>query len=153
MEKIIDELSDYDSKLEKLTDYVINNYIEDAGFPSSMWNHFDTIGERPRTNNHLEGYHRQLNARVRTNSDLWTWINEIKSSEESVMCRYEQEQAQRRTTRPRRRKYIKDDLKLMCAKKRYSENHDYDSYQKILRTISHRYIDIVKDAKDSSDEE
>ena len=30
------------------------------------------ISERPRTNNHVEDYHRQLNARVRTNPDLWT---------------------------------------------------------------------------------
>ena len=79
-----------------------------------MWNHFDTIGERPRTNNHLEGFHRQLNAKVRTHSDLWTWINEVKSSEESVMCRYEQEQAQGRTTRSRKGN---DDNKLILAKK------------------------------------
>ena len=85
-----------------------------------MWNHFDNIGERPRTNNHLEGYHRQLNARVRINPDLWTWINEAKSSEESVMCCYEQEQAQKRTTRPRKGRYIQDDNKLMLAKKIYS---------------------------------
>ncbi|CAF4706592.1 unnamed protein product, partial [Rotaria sp. Silwood2] len=52
-----------------------------------MWNHFDSIGIRLRTNNHLEGYHEQLNARVRTNPNLWTWINEARSSEESIMCR------------------------------------------------------------------
>ena len=127
--------------------------MEDARFSSHMWNHFDTIGDRPRTNNHLEGYHRQLNARVRTNSDLWRWINEIKSSEESVMCRYEQEQAQRRTSRPRKGKYVQDDNKLMSAKKEYIENQNFDVYQKVLQTISRRYIDIVKDVKDSSDEE
>ncbi|CAF1545159.1 unnamed protein product [Rotaria sordida] len=153
MEKIIDELCDCDSKLNKLTDYVIKNYIEDARFSLNMWNHFYTIGERPRTNNHLEGYHRQLNARVRTHPDLWTWINEVKSSEESVMCRYEQEQAQKRTTRPRKRKYIQDDNKLMLAKKKYIQDEDFDAYQKTLRTVSHRYIHILKDAKDSSDEE
>ncbi|CAF4475878.1 unnamed protein product [Didymodactylos carnosus] len=82
MEVIIDELCNADSKFDKLTDYILNNYIEDARFSFDMWNHFDSIGERPRTNNHLEGYHRQLNARVRTNPDLWTWINEVRSSEE-----------------------------------------------------------------------
>jgi hypothetical protein len=153
MENILDELSDYDSKLNRLTDYVIRNYIDDARFSSSMWNHFDTVGERPRTNNHLEGYHRQLNARVRTNPDLWTWINEVKSSEESIMCRYEQEQAQKRSTRPRKGKYIQDDNKLMSAKKKYLQNKDFCAYQKVLRSISHRYIDIIKDAKDTSDEE
>ncbi len=69
-----------------------------------MWNHFDNIGERPRTTNHLEGYHRELNARVGTNPDLWTWINEVKSSEENVMCRYQQ--AQKRTRQRRRKFYV-----------------------------------------------
>ena len=59
MKKIIDELSNYDSKLEKLTNYIINNYIEDVCFPLSMWNHFDIIGEKLCTNNHLESCHRQ----------------------------------------------------------------------------------------------
>ena len=120
MEKIIDELCHVNSKFDKLTDYIINNYIDDGRFPLCMWNHFDTIGERPRTNNHLEGFHRQLNAKVRTHPDLWTWINEVKSLEESVMCRYEQEQAQRRTTRPRKGRYIRDDNKLLLAKKKYT---------------------------------
>ena len=69
------------------------------------------------------------------------------------MCRYEQEQAQKRTTRPRKGKYIQDDNKLMLAKKKYIEDQDFDTYQKTLRAVSHRYIHIIKDAKDSSDEE
>ena len=81
------KLWNYDLKLDKLTDYVIKNYIEDVRFSLSMWNHFDNIGERPRTNNHLEGCHRQLNAKVRTNPDLWMWINEAKSSEEAIMSK------------------------------------------------------------------
>ena len=43
MEKIIDELCDVNSKFYKLTDYIINNYIDDGRFPLCMWNHFDTI--------------------------------------------------------------------------------------------------------------
>ena len=89
MERIIDELLNINTKFDKLTDYIVNNYIDDARFPFDMWNHFDSLGQRPRTNNHLERYHRQLNARVRTNPDLWAWINEIRSSEESVICRIE----------------------------------------------------------------
>ena len=73
--------------INKLTDYVVKNYIEDARFSLNMWNDFYNIGERACTNNHLEGHHRQLNATVRTNPDLWTWINEAKSSEESVMSK------------------------------------------------------------------
>ena len=54
MEQIIDVLSNMDSKFNKLTDYVLNTYVEDARFTSDIWNHFDLIGERSRTNNHLE---------------------------------------------------------------------------------------------------
>jgi hypothetical protein len=66
MEQIIDVLGNIDSKFDKFTDYVLKNYVEDARFTSDIWNHFDSIGVRSRTNNHLEGWHRQLNARVRT---------------------------------------------------------------------------------------
>ncbi|CAF0929766.1 unnamed protein product [Didymodactylos carnosus] len=140
-----------DSKFDKLTDYTLNNYIEDAHFSFHMWNHFHSIGERSRTNNHLEGYHRQLNACVRTNPDLWTWINEVRSSKESVMSLYEQEQAQKRTTRPRKIKNIHDDEKFKLAKTKYIEDKDFDSYQKVLRALSHWYTDVIKDAADSGD--
>ena len=72
MERIIDELLNINTKFDKLTDYIVNNYIEDVRFPFDMWNHFDSLGQRPRTNNHLEGYHRQAHTRVRTNPDLCT---------------------------------------------------------------------------------
>ncbi|CAF2885444.1 unnamed protein product [Rotaria sp. Silwood2] len=153
MEQIIDVLFNIDSKFDKLTDYILNTYVEDPLFTSNIWNHFDSIGERSRTNNHLEGWHRQLNSRVRTHPDLWAWYNEIKSSEESVMIRHEQEQAQKRTTRPRKAKNIRDDEKLKSAKTKYIQDQDFNAYQKVLRSISHRYIDVLKDAKDSSDEE
>ena len=70
MKQIIVELCNVNSKSDKLTDYILNNYVEDAGFLFHIWNHFDSIGERPRTNNHLEGYHRQLNARIQRNLNL-----------------------------------------------------------------------------------
>ena len=117
MEKIIDELRNVNSKFGKLTDYIINNYIDDGQFSLCMWSRFDRIGERPHTNNHLEDFHRQLNAKVRTHPGLWTWINEVKSSEEPVICHYEQEQAQRRTTRLRKGRHIRDDNKLILVKK------------------------------------
>ena len=114
---------------------------------------FCSIGERSRTNNHLESYHRQLNVRVQMNPDLWTWINEVHSSEESVVCRYEQEQVIKRTTRSRKIKNIHDDEKLKIAKIKYSQAQDFNAYQKVLRAISHRYIYVIKDAKDSNDED
>ncbi|CAF1017368.1 unnamed protein product [Rotaria sp. Silwood1] len=153
MERIIDVLSNIDSKFDKLTDYVLNTYVEDGRFSSVLWNHFDSIGERSRTNNHLEGWDRQLNARIRVHPDLWTWFNEIKSSKESVMIRHEQEQAQQRTTRPRKAIDIRDDAKLKAAKLKSLQDQDFESYGKVLRSICHRYIDVLIHSKDSSDEE
>jgi hypothetical protein len=43
----------------------------------------------------------------------------VKSSEESVMIRHEQEQAQKRTTRPRKAKNVRDDEKLKLSKRKY----------------------------------
>ncbi len=60
---------------------------------------------------------------------------------------------QQRTTRPRKARNIHDDEKLLLAKRKYIQDQDFDAYQKVLRSISHRYIDVLKDAKDSSDEE
>ena len=117
MEKIIDELCNANPKFDKLTDCMINNSIDDGRFSIHMCNYFDTIGIRPCTNIHLEGFHRQVNARVRAHPDLWTWINKVKSLKESVLYRYEQEQAHRCTARPRKGRYIRNDNKLILSKK------------------------------------
>ena len=69
------------------------------------------------------------------------------------MCRYEQEQVQDRTTRSRKIKNIRDDEKLKIAKTKYIQDQDFNAYQKVLRAISHRYIFVIKDAKESSDED
>ncbi|CAF1970830.1 unnamed protein product [Rotaria magnacalcarata] len=138
MEHIIDVLSNIDSKFDKLTDYVIIKCL------CWRWS---------RTNNHLEDWHRQLIARIRVHPDLWTWFNEIKSSEESVMIRHEQEQAQQRTTRPKKAINIRDGAKLKAARLKYLQDQDFDSYRKVLCSICHRYIDVLSHSKDSSDEE
>jgi hypothetical protein len=50
-------------------------------------------------------------------------------------------------------KDIRDDEKVKLAKRKYIQDQDFNSYQKVLRSLSHRYIDVLKDAEDSSDEE
>ena len=81
------------------------------------------------------------------------FVNEVRSSEESAMCRYEQEQVQKRTTRSRKIKNIRDDEKLKIAKTKYIQDKGFNAYQKVLRAISHRYIFVIKDAKESRDED
>ena len=48
---------------------------------------------------------------------------------------------------------MRDDEKLKLGKNKYILDKDFDAYQKVLRSISHRYIDILKDTIDSSNEE
>ncbi|CAF2181637.1 unnamed protein product [Rotaria magnacalcarata] len=125
----------------------INNFME------HIIDVLSNIDSKSRTNNHLEDWHRQLIARIRVHPDLWTWFNEIKSSEESVMIRHEQEQAQQRTTRPKKAINIRDGAKLKAARLKYLQDQDFDSYRKVLCSICHRYIDVLSHSKDSSDEE
>ncbi len=42
---------------------------------------------------------------------------------------------------------MRDDEKLKSAKRVYIQDQDFNAYQKVLRSISHRYIDVLKDAK------
>ena len=37
-------------------------------------------------------------------------------------------------------------------KAKYMQDKDFDAYQKVLRALSHRYINVIEDATDSSDE-
>ena len=131
----------------------MNNCIGGACFPFVIWNHFDSLGQRSRANNHSEEYQRQLDARLRTKSDLWTWINEIGSSEESLMCCVEQKQARKCWTRPRKARCVRDDEELMSAKAKYLQDKDFDGDPKVLRALSHRYINVIEDARDNSDED
>lgn len=39
--------------------YVRRTYLNNSRFPIKSWNHYDHLGTRPRTTNHLEGTHRQ----------------------------------------------------------------------------------------------
>ena len=40
--------------------YVRRTFINNKRYTIDTWNHFDFLGIRPRTNNHVEGCHRQL---------------------------------------------------------------------------------------------
>jgi hypothetical protein len=42
---------------------------------------------------------------------------------------------------------MRDDEKLKSAKRVYIQDQDFNAYENVLRSISHRYIDVVKDAK------
>ncbi|CAF1540199.1 unnamed protein product [Adineta ricciae] len=148
---IIEELSGVNARFLKLTDYILRTYIDNAIFPSSFWNVFDLIGIRPRTNNHVEGYHGQLNCHCSTHPNLWAWIRFIQELEESTMVRVDQEQAQQRTTRRRKAKTVINENLLIQAKQEYLDGIlDLTGYQKRLRILSYRYIQVF-DANEKDD--
>ena len=41
----------------------------------------------------------------------------------------------------------------MLVKRNYAQDKEFNAYSTVLRTISHRYVPILKDGKDTSDEE
>ena len=50
------------------------------------------------------------------------------------MFRYEQEQVQKRTTRSRKIKNMRDDENLKIAKTKYIQDQDFNAYQKSLKS-------------------
>ena len=67
-----------------------------------------------------------------------------------MIC-HEQEQAQKCTKKPRKPINMRDDEKLKSAKIKYIQDQDFNAYQKVLRSSSHHYIDVLTDTKHSSD--
>ncbi|CAF2411715.1 unnamed protein product [Rotaria sp. Silwood2] len=150
---IIEDLSNIHVKFWKLTDYILETYIEEPIYPRSFWNLFDLIEIRPKTNNHIEGYHGQLNSHCPTHPTIWSWIRYIQEAEESVMIRLEQEHAQQRTTHPKRLTSVNNENILVQAKEDYlNDLLDLDVYQKRLRSLCYRYIHIL-DTSDKDDED
>ncbi|CAF4041070.1 unnamed protein product [Rotaria sp. Silwood1] len=148
---IIEEISNVHQNFLQLTDYILRTYIEDALFSPSFWNLFDLIGIRPKTNNHVEGYHGQLNSHCQTHPNLWAWIRYIQESEESTMVRVEQEQAQQRSARRRRATSVANENILIKAKQEYLDGVlNLSGYQKRLRSFYYRYINVF-DTTDKDD--
>ncbi|CAF1366630.1 unnamed protein product [Didymodactylos carnosus] len=123
-----------DDKLLKLTDYVLRNYIDCPRYPIEKWNHFNLIQDRPRTNNHVEGYHRQLNAHIGIHPNIWTWMMNVQKAEELSAIRVEQEDEQGRTTRKRKKHNVDHDIHLGSARQALlSEEIDLEEYQRLCR--------------------
>ncbi|CAF1317084.1 unnamed protein product [Rotaria sordida] len=99
--------------------YVRRTYINSKNFPIHSWNHFNFLGTRPRTNNHVEGSHRQLKNRILSKPNIWLWIMSIQDLDESTIIAIEQEEHQNRQTRPRQRQNIERDEDLLDLKRKF----------------------------------
>ncbi|CAF4076037.1 unnamed protein product, partial [Rotaria magnacalcarata] len=138
-----DVLFSINSNFETFISYVEKNYIISPKFQIINWNHYDTLCIRPTTNNH----------RLIAKPNIWKWIMHIQKDDEQTIFRSEQEKNQHRTTRPRKNKNVKHDMRLDDLKAAF-ENHSIDiiQYQKKLRIISYSYITALENTLNNTDE-
>ena len=72
--------------------------------------------------------------------------------DEQTIIRTEQEETQKRSTKPRKRKNIIRDINLSKLKESYEQKLiNVRQYQKRIRTISYTYIDVLDTAAYSDD--
>ncbi|CAF4440924.1 unnamed protein product [Didymodactylos carnosus] len=143
---VIESFFELGDKCIRLTDYVLKTYIEEPRYLIDFWSHFDLIGKRPGTNNHVEGYH----GHCEIHPHLRAWIRYIQEGEESTTSRYEQEQAQQHTTRRKKRRTVNNDLRLTEATKSYFNGPlGSEDYQATLRSLSYRYIVVLDNDSNS----
>ncbi|CAF3900866.1 unnamed protein product [Rotaria sordida] len=118
--------------------YVRRTYINSKNFPIHSWNHFNFLGTRPRTNNHVEGSHRQLKNRILSKPNIWLWIMSIQDLDESTIIAIEQEEHQNRQTRPRQRQNIERDEDLLDLKRKF-QTHIIDIEELAKEIVNRLY--------------
>ncbi|CAF3137818.1 unnamed protein product [Rotaria sp. Silwood2] len=116
--------------------YLQRTYINSKIFLISSWNHYNYLGTRPRTNNHLEGNHRQLKTLILSKPNIWCWIMSIQDLNETTTIAIEQEEHQNRLTRPRKRQNIQRDENLFDLKCQFEKKIiDIEKYCSGLRHL------------------
>ncbi|CAF3512276.1 unnamed protein product [Rotaria sp. Silwood2] len=126
--------------------YVRRTYINSKKFPIASWNHFSFLGTRPRTNNHVEGNHRQLKNRILSKPNIWLWIMSVQDFDESTTIAMEQEEHQHRQTRPRHKQNIERHENLFNLKSKFERQIiDIEEYCVRLRHISYSYLNKIDD--------
>ena len=84
--------------------------------------------------------------------NIWKWIMHSQKDDEQTTIRTEQEQTQKRSTKPRKRKNIIRDINLSKLKDSYEQKLiNVKQYQKRVRAISYTYIDVLDTATYSDD--
>ncbi|CAF1532648.1 unnamed protein product, partial [Rotaria magnacalcarata] len=147
-----DSLVIINRNFQTFVDYVEKTYITSPKFNPVNWNHYNTLSNRPRTNNHVEGYHRYLNSRMTAKPNIWKWIMHIQKDDEQTIIRLEQENKQNRSTKPRKKKNLMHDISLSNLKASYEQNLiDIKEYQRKIRVISYSYINALENNTTNDD--
>jgi hypothetical protein len=137
-EYLLDEMPE-GHDLEQFTDYMIDNWIESASHPISMWNHYDNI-EDPRTNNHVEGYHAKLDKIiVNKKPNIWLFIETIKNEESTYNLNYERLENNVLRLRVRSRKCVERDNFILKRRCEYLVDKDLIIFLEKLSGVIHDY--------------
>ena len=129
-------------QLDPIIDYFENNYIgvvhrrgrRPPRFPLQLWNVKDRIEEEiPRTNNHVEAYHRHLQAAILAfHPNIWTFLQVLKKEE--ALRRVEMIQMEAgEVPPPQKLRYRECNIRIKTIVKDYT-NRNILSY---LRGIAH----------------
>jgi hypothetical protein len=110
----MDEYSpdDYSTALQ-FSGYMVSTYVENrsARFGTDIWNVYEaTVNRRPRTNNHVEGYNRQMKAECPTHPHIYQFIDILR-----MKHKYQHHVAEENQVHLRTRKKICDQIDLKLA--------------------------------------
>jgi hypothetical protein len=91
-------------------------------------------------------------SRLVAKPNIWKWILHVQKEDEQTIIRTEQENKQKRSTRPRKKRNVIHDIQLADLKHSYEQNLiDIIQYQKTIRQISYEYIDALESTSNASD--
>jgi len=97
----------------QFNDYMVSTYVENgsARFSTDIWNVYERIvNHLPRTNNHVEGYNRQMKAEFPTHPHIYQFIDILRNEHE-----YQHHVAEESQVQIRKRKKIHDEIDLQLA--------------------------------------
>ena len=111
-------------ELPDFCDYVFDNWVgEERKWPVDMRNHYENMDE-PRTNNHVEGFHRKLDEIFPDKKpNIWGFISRIKKLETQYCAKWLRSSG---TTRNNRSKsdIDRDRLIAICHKEYFEKKID-----------------------------
>lgn len=136
------DFTQYEAQLSPILDYYESNWVgklkrnvrrSSPKFSIKMWNCYDSVlGDKPRTNNNVEGWHSGFNKRINcSHLELGKFINVMKKEQSITENLIVQHSAGREINIPRRREYVINDERI----KRIVTSYSVDDIQNYLNRL------------------
>ena len=143
-------------KISNFTEYIVNTYFA-GNFPTNLWNHYSTIGNR--TNNHVEAYNLRLKKWLSAKSpNIYKAVEVLQREEVNSALRYQRANSEdSKVNKPPYRNHldIKKEAQLNICKDLLRENSiSLDIYiEKILNFYDfNRDSNRLQDSSSESDD-